>query len=192
MRGKSVFLLGPQQADSFIEFFKAGGTPVPIASPPRLVVSGFYRYARNPIYVGFMAVLIGQALLFGSSGLVEYTVVAWCIGAAAVRFYEEPILARKFGAEYQAYRRGARLGAAPAPVDSRTAMTGTRAARITVRPPQPDRPDMRAARVMPSLFGRRDNGGSDAPPARGAARRCPACWSRGRLCGSCGARRAWG
>jgi protein-S-isoprenylcysteine O-methyltransferase Ste14 len=92
-------------ADSFIEFFKAGGTPVPIASPPRLVVSGFYRYVRNPIYVGFMAVLIGQALLFGSSGLVEYTVVAWCIGAAAVRFYEEPILARKFGAEYRAYRR---------------------------------------------------------------------------------------
>jgi protein-S-isoprenylcysteine O-methyltransferase Ste14 len=70
------------------------------------VVSGFYRYARNPIYVGFMAVLIGQALLFGSSGLVEYTVVAWCIGAA-VRFYEEPTLARKFGAEYQAYRRAA-------------------------------------------------------------------------------------
>jgi len=47
----------------------------------------------------------GYTLLFGSSGLVEYTVVAWCIGAAAVRFYEEPILARKFGAEYQAYRR---------------------------------------------------------------------------------------
>ena len=68
-------------------------------------MSGFYRYVRNPIYVGFMAVLIGQALLFGSFGLVEYTVVTWCIGAAAARFYEEPILARKFGAEYQAYRR---------------------------------------------------------------------------------------
>src|SRR6266536_450841 len=45
------------------------------------------------------------ALLFGSSGLLVYTAVAWCIGAAAVRWYEEPILARKFGAEYQAYRR---------------------------------------------------------------------------------------
>jgi hypothetical protein len=39
-------------------------------------------------------------------------------------------------------------------------MTGTREARKTVRPPQPDRPDMRAARVMPSLFGRRASGGS--------------------------------
>ena len=92
-------------AGSFLEFFKAGGTPVPVASPPRLVVSGFYRYVRNPIYAGFTAVLIGQALLFGSAGLLEYTVVAWGIGAAAVRLYEEPILTRRFGAEYRAYRR---------------------------------------------------------------------------------------
>ena len=90
---------------SFIGFFRAGGTPVPVAAPPRLVVTGFYRYVRNPIYVGFLIILIGQSLLFGSRGLVEYTAVAWCIGAAAVRFYEEPILTRKFGAEYQAYRR---------------------------------------------------------------------------------------
>ncbi len=93
---------------SFIDFTKAGGTPVPVASPPRLVVSGFYRYVRNPIYVGFMAVLIGEVLLFGSLGLVEYTLVAWCVGAAAVRFYEEPTLVRKFGAEYQHYRRAVR------------------------------------------------------------------------------------
>ncbi len=46
--------------------------------------------------------------LFGSSGLLEYTASAWCIGAAAVRFYEEPTLARKFGAEYQNYRRAVR------------------------------------------------------------------------------------
>lgn len=90
--------------DSFVQFFKSGGTPVPVASPPRLVISGFYRYVRNPIYAGFMVILIGQALLFGSSGLLVYTVAAWCVGAAAVHFYEEPALTRKFGAEYQAYR----------------------------------------------------------------------------------------
>lgn len=89
---------------SFAEFFKAAGTPIPVASPPRLVVTGFYRYVRNPIYAGFFAVLIGQALLFGSLGLVTYAAVAWCVGAVAVRWYEEPILSRKFGAEYQAYR----------------------------------------------------------------------------------------
>ena len=53
----------------------------------------------------FLAILVGEVLLFGSSGLLEYTAVAWCVGAAAVRWYEEPVLARKFGAEYQAYRR---------------------------------------------------------------------------------------
>jgi len=90
---------------SFVEFTRASGTPAPMASPPRLVVTGFYRYVRNPIYVGFVAILIGQALLFGSPGLLVYTALAWCVSAAGVRFYEEPTLARKFGAEYQEYRR---------------------------------------------------------------------------------------
>lgn len=89
---------------SFVEFIKAGGTPVPVASPPHLVVSGFCRYVRNPIYVGFVTILVGEVLLFGSSGLLEYTAVAWGVGAAAVRFYEEPTLARKFEADYQRYR----------------------------------------------------------------------------------------
>ena len=93
---------------SFIEFIKADGTPVPVASPRRLVVSGFYRYVRNPIYVGFLVVLAGQALLFGSLGLLEYAAVAWCVGAGAVRFYEEPTLTRKFGADYADYRRAVR------------------------------------------------------------------------------------
>ncbi len=90
---------------SFIEFFKADGTPVPLASPPSLVVRGFYRYVRNPIYVGFLITLVGQTLLFGSPGLLKYTVAAWLVGAAGVSFYEEPKLARKFGTEYAAYRR---------------------------------------------------------------------------------------
>lgn len=93
---------------SFTDFTRAEGTPVPVASPPRLVVSGFYRYVRNPIYVGFLMVLAGEALLFGSLALVRYAVVAWCVGAAAVRWYEEPRLARRFGTEYEEYRRGVR------------------------------------------------------------------------------------
>lgn len=82
---------------------RAGGTPVPAASSLRLVVSGFYRYVRNPIYLGFLVVLIGQALVFGSMGLVVYAAVAWRVGAAAVRFYEQPRLVRRFGAEYRQY-----------------------------------------------------------------------------------------
>ncbi len=94
--------------EAFAELIKAGGTPVPSASPPRLVVSGFYRYVRNPIYIGFLVILAGEVLLFGSLGLLEYAAIAWFIGAAAVRFYEEPTLARKFGADYQDYRLAVR------------------------------------------------------------------------------------
>ena len=90
---------------SFVEFAQAHGTPVPAASPPRLVVRGPYGYVRNPIYVGFLAVLGGQALLFGSRGLLEYSAISFCVSAAAVCFYEEPALARKFRADYVAYRR---------------------------------------------------------------------------------------
>lgn len=93
---------------SFADFVRAGGTPVPVASPPRLVVTGYYRYVRNPIYVGFLGIMLGQTLLFGSAGLLKYTAVAWCIGAVAVRCYEQPALARRFGAEYQEYRRNVR------------------------------------------------------------------------------------
>lgn len=93
---------------SFAEFIRAHGTPIPLASPPRLVIRGCYRYVRNPIYVGFLAVLLGQTLLLGSLALLKYTAVAFCIGAAAVRFYEEPVLARRFGDDYIAYKAAVR------------------------------------------------------------------------------------
>jgi protein-S-isoprenylcysteine O-methyltransferase Ste14 len=93
---------------SFADFIMAGGTPVPVASPPRLVISGYYRYLRNPIYAGFTGVLSGEVLLFWSAGLLRYTVVACAVGMAAVHWYEEPVLLRKFGAPYAEYRRAVR------------------------------------------------------------------------------------
>ena len=81
------------------------GTPAPVAAPDRLVVGGPYRYVRNPMYVAVLAVIIGQALLLGQPILLAYAVVLWLIVASFVRFYEEPTLSRRFGADYEAYRR---------------------------------------------------------------------------------------
>ena len=90
---------------AFAQFVKAGGTPMPIAPTQRLVVTGFNRYVRNPMYVGLIVAILGQALLFGSMGLVVYAAVAWIITASFVRWYEEPTLVREYGSEYEAYRR---------------------------------------------------------------------------------------
>jgi protein-S-isoprenylcysteine O-methyltransferase Ste14 len=91
---------------AFARFVVEGlGTPVPVAAPDRLVVGGLYRYVRNPMYVAALAIIVGQALALGQLGLLLYAAVLWLITAAFVRFYEEPTLTRRFGADYEAYRR---------------------------------------------------------------------------------------
>lgn len=90
---------------AFAQFVRAGGTPMPIAPTRHLVVDGFNRHVRNPMYAGLLLVIIGQAMLFRSGGLVGYAIAVWLITAAFVRWYEEPTLVRQFGPEYLAYRR---------------------------------------------------------------------------------------
>ena len=91
---------------AFVRFVVEGfGTPAPIAAPERLVIGGVYRYVRNPMYVAVLAAIVGEALLLGRLSLLIYAAVAWLIVAAFVRFYEEPTLSRRFGADYEAYRR---------------------------------------------------------------------------------------
>lgn len=90
---------------SFVQFAKALGTPMPLAPTQHLVVSGFYRFVRNPMYVGLLIAIVGQALLFGSPGVLLYAVIAWVVTASFIRLYEEPTLARQYGSQYDEYRR---------------------------------------------------------------------------------------
>src|ERR687897_533499 len=91
---------------AFVRFIVEGlGTPAPIAAPERLVVGGLYRYVRNPMYVAILAALVGQALLLGQLGLLLYAAVLWLISAVFSRWHEEPTLTRRFGTEYEVYRR---------------------------------------------------------------------------------------
>jgi protein-S-isoprenylcysteine O-methyltransferase Ste14 len=83
--------------------FVGKGTPAPFDPPRRLVVAGPYRWVRNPMYIGAGLVLLGAAMFYGSIGLVLYAVAFWSAAHLFVLFYEEPVLRKKFGADYDAY-----------------------------------------------------------------------------------------
>jgi len=103
-----VGLIPPVAA--FARFARAGGTPMPLAPTTHLVVQGFNRYVRSPMYAGLLVVIVGQALLVARWELRLYAAFFWAVTAAFVRWYEEPTLVRQYGAEYEAHRRAVPLG----------------------------------------------------------------------------------
>ena len=94
----------PVLLDSFARFAIQGlGTPAVIAPPQRLVITGLYRYVRNPMYVAVSVLILGQGLLFGSAPLLEYGIGVWLGFFVFVLAYEEPSLRRRFGKEYEEF-----------------------------------------------------------------------------------------
>lgn len=90
----------------FVQFVVEGrGTPMPAAPTESLVVSGIYRYVRNPMYVGVGAVIAGQALAFQSWGCLAWFAVVALAFAGFVHGYEQPTLSRTHGESYDRYRR---------------------------------------------------------------------------------------
>lgn len=91
---------------SFWNFLNEGrGTPAPIDPPKELVAVGFYRYVRNPMYVGIFAINLGHFLWFGYWNLLTYTVIVFLAFHTFVILYEEPTLKGKFGAAYEDYMK---------------------------------------------------------------------------------------
>jgi protein-S-isoprenylcysteine O-methyltransferase Ste14 len=91
--------------ESFARFVVEGrGTPAPPMPTETLVVKGAYRFVRNPMYVAVTAVILGQVLLFASLPLLAYAAVVGIAFHLFVLIYEEPALARTYGAEYERYR----------------------------------------------------------------------------------------
>ena len=90
-----------------IDFVRRGrGTPAPYDPPRSLVTSGLYRLTRNPMYVGVVTIIVGQALWFASSAVLIYAALVALAFHARVVIYEEPLLRRIFGtafADYCAY-----------------------------------------------------------------------------------------
>src|SRR6185436_12142165 len=91
--------------EAFARFAWEGlGTPAPVAPTRTLVVSGLYRFVRNPMYVAVTALIFGQAVLFASWGVALYGVVVVAAFHTFVTLYEEPTLRATYGEEYDGYR----------------------------------------------------------------------------------------
>jgi len=104
--GAIMILAGvPGLVDVFARFALQGlGTPAPIAPTRHLVVTGFYRYVRNPIYVTVVPIILGQAVLMGDWRLIVYGALLWLSFHVFVVACEEPTLEETFGREYEALR----------------------------------------------------------------------------------------
>jgi protein-S-isoprenylcysteine O-methyltransferase Ste14 len=90
--------------DSFVRFALHGlGTPAPLFPTRHLVVTGLYRYVRNPMYLAVVSTILGQGLLLGSLPLLAYGGLVWVLFHIFVLIYEEPTLGASFGSEYKAF-----------------------------------------------------------------------------------------
>jgi protein-S-isoprenylcysteine O-methyltransferase Ste14 len=103
--GGALILAGiPMVLDSFTRFAIEGvGTPAPIYPTDRLIATGLYRHVRNPMYLGVLAVMAGQALLLGDIWLIVYAALVWLAFLIFVVVYEEPTLRRRYGAQFDDY-----------------------------------------------------------------------------------------
>lgn len=81
------------------------GTPAPMDPPRRLVIAGPYRWVRNPMYVGLVVGLLGEALALHSVAVAALALAIALVVTVFVARFEEPALERKFGADYVAYKR---------------------------------------------------------------------------------------
>ena len=84
--------------------FYAKGTPIPFTPTKELVVTGLYKYVRNPLYIAGTLVLLGETLLFQSKGIFIYTLILF--GGFNIHvLMEETHLEDTFGKKYEQYRK---------------------------------------------------------------------------------------
>lgn len=80
------------------------GTPAPFDPPREFVAAGPYRYVRNPMYIGGFGVILGAGLILRSPSIAGLAFLFVLLAHLLVLLYEEPNLARRFGASYLRYR----------------------------------------------------------------------------------------
>jgi protein-S-isoprenylcysteine O-methyltransferase Ste14 len=84
------------------------GTISPVDPTKKLIIKGLYKYSRNPMYVGMMILLAGEAIFWRSLALTIYAAVIFVAFNLFVILHEEPRLRRVFGEEYEEYFQNVR------------------------------------------------------------------------------------
>ena len=84
------------------------GTLAPWDPTRRLVVTGPYRYVRNPMISGVLMIIAGEALFHGSTSLGLWMLTFFLFNQIHFLVYEEPNLESRFGDEYRTYKAGVR------------------------------------------------------------------------------------
>ena len=86
------------------QFLQTGQDPKPWTPTPEIVVSGAYRFTRNPMYLGMLVFCLGFAVILSDAWIVILTpLCGWLIYQLAIR-HEEIYLEEKFGESYRAYK----------------------------------------------------------------------------------------
>ena len=86
-------------------FAKSGGdgTPAPWDPVANLIITGPYRYVRNPMLSGVIIILFSEALVFWSLSFFIYSTLFVLINMAYFPLVEEPGLIKRYGAAYKIY-----------------------------------------------------------------------------------------
>jgi len=81
------------------------GTLAPWNPTQKLVVRGIYRHVRNPMISGVFLILLGEAILAASVPLLAWCLLFIVANAIYIPLVEESGLVKRFGVEYEEYRR---------------------------------------------------------------------------------------
>src|SRR5687768_254460 len=92
------------------------GTLSPADPTKKLVITGLYRYSRNPMYVGVILILFGEAVIMQSIVLGIYLLLIFLLFNLFIIFHEEPRLHRAFGSEYFEYKKSVSRWIIPQPL----------------------------------------------------------------------------
>lgn len=104
--GAVLFILSVVlEGSTLLHFVRAGGLPSPLTPTESLVVTGPHRYCRNPIYIAYIGYVLGPGIILGLRSCFLVAVLFWLYLVVVTKFLEEPELHRRFGEQFELYRR---------------------------------------------------------------------------------------